>query len=166
MVERRLIIHDLEISYNGLFEATELYKIVDQWQREKAYTKHEIKAFEYVYEDGKQVEFLAEPYKKINDYAKYVIRITIMMDHVKDVIIEKDGRKVKLQKGHVEIIFDGFIEFDWEHRWEKRPLFYFLRTVFDQFIYKINTDKFESGLVEEVNQIHSICKSFLNLYRY
>jgi len=166
MVERRIVVDGLKLSYKGLFKAGDLYKLIDGYFRERAYTKHELRNFEQVYEEGKQVELIKEPYRKITDYAKYVIRVTVVMSEIKDVVIEKDKLKVNMQQGDVEVQFDGFLEMDYEHRWEKNPLFYFLRTIFDQFVFKIHTEKYEEGLVEEVRDIHTQVKSFLNLYRY
>ncbi|MBU0979883.1 MAG: hypothetical protein KJ709_03690 [Nanoarchaeota archaeon] len=166
MVERRIIVDGMKLSYTGLFNAAELYKLVDYYFRERAYTKHELKNDEIVLPSGKQIALVKEPYRKITDYAKYVIRVTINMDEVKEVAVEKDGAKVKLNQGSVEMTFDGFLELDYEHRWEKKPLFYFLRAFFDQFVYKVHTERFEQGLQEEVGDLHAQVKGFLNLYRY
>ena len=166
MVERRIVVDGLKISYKGLFNAGELYKIIDAYFRERAYTKHELRNYEHVYPEGKQVEVIKEPYRKVTDYAKYVVRVTIIMSNVKETVIEKDKHKVKMNQGDVDIQLDGFLELDYEHRWEKKPMFYFLRALFDQFVFKVHTERFESGLKEEIDDLHSQVKSFLNLYRY
>ncbi len=165
MPERRVIVDGLTLSYKGLFNLEELYKLIDHWQREKAYTKHELVNNEQVFKDGRHAEVEMEPYKKINDYAKYVLNIKIIVNGMKDAVIETDGKRVSLNDGNVEVRITGFLELDYEGRWEKRPLFYFIRSVFDQFVYKMNTERFEAGLVEEVNLLHSIVKGFLNLHR-
>jgi len=166
MVERRIIVDAVKVGYNGLFDATELYKLVDYYFRERAYTKHELRNFEHVYPSGKQIEIIIEPYRKITDYAKYVIRVIIIMGNVKEVTVEQDKKKVKLNQGEVEVQFDGYLELDYEHRWEKKPMFYFIRAVFDQYVYKINNERYEAGLVTEVNDLRDQVKAFLNLHRY
>jgi hypothetical protein len=166
MTERRIIVDGLTVKYKGYFHLEELYKLIDHWTREKAYTKHELNNTEQVFKDGRFITLELEPYKKITDYAKYVIQIKMTAKEMKDVTVEKDGRRVALNDGTVELKLTGFLELDYEGRWEKKPLFYFLRNVFDQFVFKTNTEVFEAGLVEEVNQIYSIVKGFLNLHRY
>ncbi len=166
MVERRIITDGLKIGYNGLFDAAELYKLIDYYFRERAYTKHELRNYEHVYPSGKQVEVVTEPYRKITDYAKYVIRVTIIMSGVKEVTVEQDGKKVKINQGEVNVQIDGFLEMDYEHRWEKKPMFYFLRTLFDQYVYKVNTERYEAGLSTECHDLKDQVKAFLNLYRY
>jgi len=166
MVERRLIVDNLTLSYKGIFKAGELYKLIDAYFRERAYTKHELRNYEHSYKEGKQIEVVKEPYRKITDYAKYVIRITLVMTEVKEVEVDKDKVKVRMNQGNIDVQFDGFLEMDYEHRWEKKPIFYFLRAIFDQFVFKVHTEKFESGLKDEVYDLHEQVKSFLNLYRY
>jgi len=166
MVERRVVVDTINLSYSGLFSAPDLYKMLDDWLREKGYTKHEKRNYEQAFQTGKDVFLHQEPYKRITDYVKYVITADINLTGIREVVVDKDKRKVRLNEGEVSISFTGWLEFDWEHRWEKKPLFYFLRAIFDQFIFKVNTDKFEHGLIEEVNQLHTMTKAFLNLYRY
>lgn len=166
MVERRIVVEPMTVEYSGLFNVSELYKMIANWITEKSYLKHDMRNFEQVLETGKHIEYVAEPYKKITDYAKYVINITLTMENVKEVVVEKSGSKVRLNQGDVKVELSGFLELDYEHRWEKKPLFYFLRAIFDQFIFKVNTEKFEQGLAEEVNHLHTTTKAFLNLYRH
>ncbi|MBS3110234.1 hypothetical protein J4227_06925 [Candidatus Woesearchaeota archaeon] len=166
MVERRIIVDNLKVEYNGLFDATELYKLIDYYFRERAYTKHELRNYEHVYTSGKQVEVHMEPYRKITDYAKYVIKVLITMKHLKEVTVEIDKKKVKLNKGEVEVEFDGYLELDYEHRWEKKPMFYFLRAIFDQYVYKIHTERYEQGLAQEVHDLRSQVRKFLNMQKH
>ncbi len=165
-MERRIIVDGSKVGYSGLFDVVELYKLIDYYFRERAYTKHELRNYEHVYPTGKQIEVISEPYRKITDYAKYVIRVTLVIQNLKEVSIEKDGKKVKVNQGDVEVQIDGFMELDYEHRWEKKPMFYFMRAIFDQYVYKVNNERYESGLANECSDLKNQIKSFLNLYRY
>ena len=166
MVERRIIVDAMKLGYKGLFDVTELYKLVDAYYRERGYTKHELRNYEFVSAGGKHIEIVKEPYRKITDYAKYVVRCTLVLSEVKEVVIEKDGHKVKMNQGSADVQIDGFLELDYEHRWEKKPFFYFLRAIFDQFVFKVHTERYEAGLVEECSELQGQIKAFLNLYRY
>jgi len=166
MVERKIVIENMNIAYKGLFNIDEYFRLIDNWLRSKSYIKHEWRNSESVEATGKTIEIVNMPYKKITDYAKYIIQIQTEMDQVVETTIEKDGIKKNMNKGKIEVTLNGYLELDYEHRWEKKPSFYFLRTIFDQFIFKVHTDKFEQGLVEEVQHLHSFIKSHLNLYKY
>src|SRR3989338_865381 len=166
MAERRLVVDHLRVKYEGLFNLFELYRLIDSWLREKAYDKRELRNLEIVKPDGKYVELVLMPWKKISDYARHVIRIEFRAFKVKEVVVEQDGRQVKMNQGRLDIIIDGYLDMDYEDRWEQKPFYFFMRTLFDKFIYRTYSTQFEELLVENVSQLHAVMKSFLNLYRY
>jgi len=166
MAEREKIIDELRLSYEGLFDVNELYLAIDKWFRDKGYDKRELKNIEYVKPEGKFIELRIMPWKKITDYAKIEIKIRMQMSDIKEVEVEKDNHKIKLNQGKIQMIFDGFLTTDYENKWEGKPTYVFLRTLFDKFIYKGYTAKFQSQVAEDVNHIHTTIKSFLNLYRF
>lgn len=144
----------------------ELYLIIDKWFREKGYDKYEKKNFEHVYKDGKQIEIEMEPWKKNTDYSKSIIKTNILVTNLKEVVIKKDKFTVKTNQGKILITFMGFLETDYEGRWESKAWVYFLRTLFDQYIYRIHTDKFEGYVAEDVNHLYNTIKAYLNLQKY
>ena len=166
MAERQIIVDHLRLVYEGLFDITQLYTLINEWMREKGYDKKERKNVESITPNGKYLELELEPWKKITDYAKFVLKLRIIMKDIKDVEVERDGSKVKLNQGHITIVFDGYFETDYENRWEQKPTFFFIRTLFDKFVFKPYTERFKGRLIGEVNELHSLVKGFLNLYRY
>ena len=166
MAEREIIIDKMRLSYEGLFKVTDLYKLIDGWFREKGYDKREKKMAESVTKNGKFIEWEIEPWKKMTDYARLVIKMRIIMTDIKEVDVEIDKMKVKMNQGKVDFVFDGLLETDYENRWESKPLFYFLRTLFDKYIFKPYTVGYQNNIIADVNDIHSRIKAFLNLYRY
>ena len=166
MSERRLVVDHMRIKYEGLFDLFELYKLMDSWFREKAFDKRELRNQEHVRPDGKYVELVLMPWKKISDYARHVIRVELRVFKLKEVVIERDGRKTKMNQARIDIIIDGYLDMDYEDRWEQKPFYFFMRTLFDKFIYRTYSTQFEELLVENVTQLHTMIKSFLNLYRY
>jgi hypothetical protein len=166
MAERNLIVDRMRLSYEGLFSVPELYKVIDTWFREKGYDKREKKNIERVTADGKYIELVLEPWKKITDYAKNVIQIRMIMTDIKEVEIEKDGIKTKINQGKISMVMDAFFETDYENRWENKALFYFIRTLYDKYFFKPYSMGYQNNLLDDVNHLHATIKSFLNLYRY
>lgn len=166
MAERDIIVDKMRVTYEGLFSVTELYKMMDEWFEEKNYDKKELKNVENVTPEGKYIELLVEPWKKVTDYAKNVIRIRMIMTDIKDVEVEKDGVKVKLNQGKIQIVFDAYLETDYENRWEQKPTFFLIRTLFDKYFFKPFTKGFHTGVKADLNHLVTKIKSFLNLYRY
>lgn len=166
MAERDYIVDKLSLTYEGLFSVKDLYKMIDEWFRWKGYDKREKKNIEIINPEGKYIELVLEPWKKVTDYAKNVIGIRIQMFDIKEVEVEKDNTKIKLNQGKVHFVFDGILETDYEARWEGKPIFYFLRTVFDKYFYKPFTQGFQAGVAADVKDLHGQIKAFLNLYRF
>jgi len=166
MAERQAVVDHMRLTYEGLFSVTELYKTIDRWLRDKGYDKCEQKNIEKVTPEGKYIEIQIEPWKKLSDYAKSVIKLRMIMDEVKEVEVERDNKKVKLNQGKIQMIFDAFLETDYEHRWEGSPLFYFFKVIIDKYISKPFTSGYQNNVLDDLNHFHSLIKSFLNLYRY
>lgn len=162
----KTIIDKLRIEYEGLFSMPDLYATIDNWLKEKGYDKQEKKNVERVKAAGKDVELLLQPWKKITDYAKIVINIRVIASNIKEVEVEQDGAKIKLNQGKVHIVLDGWLQTDYEGRWEGKPLFFFLRELYDRYLYKPYTSSYESAVAKDTTDLHGELRSFLNLYRY
>jgi len=166
MSEKKLVIDQMKLDYSGLFDLNGLYRMIDSWFYEKGYDKWELKNYEQVMPHGKDITIELLPWKKITDYFKNTIRIRINGVGIKDIEVEKKGVKLKLNQGKIMMIFDGYLESDYEHRWEKKPYFFLIRTVFDKYLFKRYFNKFEKWLINDVYDIHGRIQRFLNLYRY
>jgi hypothetical protein len=166
MTETKIVVDNLSLNYEGLFNAKEYYRLVDKFMAEKNYNKREVLNTEKVESSGKFIDLEVEPYKKVSDYAKIVIRVRSKMFNVKEVEVEKDGHKLRLNQGKINILIDGILQTDYENRWTNRPFWIFLRTIYDKFIYKTYIDQFDNEVMRDVNQLHTQLKAFFNLYRY
>lgn len=166
MAEQKIVVENLELQYEGLFSFKDLYKLIDDWLKENNYDKVEKMNMEKVSEEGKYIELVLEPVKYLTDFVEYIIKMRIIGRNIKEVEVERDGKKEKLNQGSLYIRFDAILETDYEGRWEQKPTFYFLRVLIDKYVYKFYTGKYESGLKKDLTEIHTQIKSLLNLYRY
>lgn len=166
MTEKKLVIDQLRLNYEGLFSLNELYRTVSSWFYEHGYDYYEKKNVEQVTPTGKDIEIELRPWKKLTDYAKKELKIRMFLKDVKMVEVEKEGVKLKLNQGNIQMIFDAYLITDYEDRWENKPLFFFIRTLVDKYVYKFYTDRFEGDLVDDVHQVHQHVKAHLNLFRY
>jgi len=166
MAERLTIVDHERLNYEGLFNAKELFATMQVWATDRGYWLIEKKHGEALKPEGKYVDMDFEPFKKFTDYAKSVIKIRAQFHEVKDVIIERDGKKHRMQEGKIFFIFDGILETDYEHYWETKPVFYFLRTLFEKYVYSPFISGFERGVKEDAMALKNQIKSFLNLTKY
>jgi len=165
MSEKKLVVDQLKLTYSGLFDFYGLYHMIDGFFYEEGYDRMEKKNYEQVLPSGKDIELDMRPWKKQTDYAKSIIQIRIIVTELKDVEIEKEGVKHKINQGNILIIINSFLDTDYENRWESSPLFYFLRTIMDKYIFRHYTDLTEKKLIEDTKHIHDLIKSYLNLYK-
>jgi len=82
---------------------------------------------------------------------------------MKDAEVEIDGKKVKTNKGEVEIVFKANIIKDYEKRWEDKPFWKFLRSVYEKYVIRETVDEYEDDLEDEVKEMISDIKGFLKI---
>ena len=82
---------------------------------------------------------------------------------MKDAEVEVDGKKVSTNKGEIGITFKGIIIKDYEKRWEDKPLWKFLRSVYEKHVIRKTVDEYEDDLEDEVKELISDTKAFLRI---
>jgi hypothetical protein len=71
-----------------------------------------------------------------------------------------------MNSGRVLIETEGFMMTDYEDRWDTHPFYYFIRTIFDKFLFSIYTRKYDGLIKQHTKDLRAHLKSFLNLYRF
>jgi hypothetical protein len=163
MAERRLIVDGLVIRYEGLFNFQELYQMMENWQRQMGYDMFEVKNYEQVFKDGRDIEIQLEPWKKTTDYHKFALKIVFVVKKLKDVVVKKDGVDVKTNFGQLQIKIKAYLETDYFHHWEGKPSFYIMRLLFDNFIYRSETKQNAQMLSEEMDLLYNHITGYLNM---
>lgn len=166
-MERHFVVSRKTIKYEGVFSSPGVYQVIQDWASDKGYFPLEADHTESVKPEGKFIEFLLYPtLKKLSDYAKAVFRIHVQMSNVKDIVVERDGKKKRLQEGKVVVSMQGFLETDYEQRWETKPLLYVLRTLFEKYVYGPFISGYESTLREDYGVLESRLKAYFNLEKF
>jgi hypothetical protein len=166
MSERRIVVDNLYLVYEGLFNVNDFYLTLDKWLREKGYDKFEKRNSEQVYKDGRQIEMEMEPWKKITDYARITINMTLWMTNLKEVMVKKDKYNVKMTQGKITLRMIAYLDTDYENMWEGKPYYFFIRSVIDKWVYRVDVRKYESACADDAFHLYNTLKSFLNLYRF
>ena len=166
MSEKRLVIDELELHYNGLFDINGLLKTIDAITIDKGYTKQEKRRTETVTPTGKEFYMELRPVKRKTAYYVLMIKLRISIGNMKEVEVIKDKTKVILNEGEIKILFDAWTTTDFEFRWEQKPIYYFLRNMFERVVYKIHTDRYLDELVDDCHFFHKNIKAYLNVHRF
>ncbi|MBU1004703.1 MAG: hypothetical protein KJ561_02635 [Nanoarchaeota archaeon] len=155
----------LKLAYSGPFEITEFYKVIDEWITKKGKEKEIKKKSEHVEPKGKKIEYLIEVWGDVSNYSRSVVRLDARLTDLKEISVKKQNKKKLLNTGNVLLIFDGILEEEKKGKWQQKPLFYFMRAVFDKFVWKFYTNKFEDKIAADVNDLYETLNDFFSKYK-
>ncbi len=158
--KQKLIIK--KISYEGFFNFRELFRILDFWQRDKFYDKWEKRSSEITSPTGKQLDFEFQPWKKLTDYHKSIIKVEMIVEHLKEVEVQIRGEKRRMHHGSINIKVTGYLIVDYESLWERTPMLQFLRDIFDRYFNWYITKKYTNMVIDHANDIYYTFSSYLN----
>jgi hypothetical protein len=157
-------IYESKVKFSGLFDFKSLYNFIFTWLSDYGYGIIEEKSYtEKIKPEGKEIEISWNARRKISDYFRFLLKIGWRILGMTNVEVQKGGIKTKLNKGDVEIKITGFLEKDYEHRWETSPFFKFLRTIYDKYIIKSRIEGYERKIMEEVDELVAQTKSYLEM---
>ena len=166
MTEEKILVDEIEMEYEGLFDATDLFGLIDNWLKMKGYDKFVTVDQELVTPEGKEIRVIWEPMRWHTEYVRKKLKIEIAMRDVKEIETVIDKNKVRLNQGKIRILYSGVLHTDYEGRWEQKPIYHFLKILMDKYVYKGYTKDFEGEIVSDVDELKAKVGSFLNLYRF
>ena len=97
---------------------------------------------------------------------RYIIKIRVIGNDLLKTTAVNSGKKTKVDSGRIIIVIDGFIDYDLQTRWEQKPILHFIRAIYDNFIHKAYTERFEQMLVHDVHHLMDQIEKLLNLYKH
>lgn len=166
MSEKKLLIDGLELSYSGLFGIDGLLKTIDKVSEKLGYSKAEKRREEMIMPEGKELYMELRPTKVKTEYFALMIKIRMEITGIKDVEVLKDNMRTRSNEGRIHVLLDAWTTTEYEFRWEQKPLFYFLRNLFERFVYKFHVDRFEDELVTDCHTIRDEIKAYLELHKF
>jgi len=166
MSDVRIVVDHLKLEYTGLVDLNAFFRLIDAWLFERGMEKRTDKEFEQQAPKGKFMEWQISSWKKVTDYNRIIFKVRALIYDINKVDTAKDNKKAQLSHCRMLIYFDGYLEHDYEHRWDERPLLVFFRTLYDKFIYRAYTERFEHRLTYDMHHLYDHIESFLNTYRH
>ena len=162
MVEKDKV-YAQKIKHTGIWDFGEVYRFLYDWLIDNDYLVTEKSYNEKIKPDGKEIQIKWEARRKISDYFRFILKLDWLILGMKEVETDKEGAKVKMNKGYIEIGFKAILEKDYEHRWENNGFLKFLRGVYDRYIIRGRIEKYEEKIFGEVDEIIAQAKSLLTL---
>ncbi len=151
----------LKITYNSVFDMHELYRHIRSWLDKNGYVTFEKEYRDWMKESGKSASIKLAPWKKIDDYTKFLIEISIKFKDLKEV----ETKNGIMNKGEVTIVIISYIQTDYEDRWETNFMRRFIRALNDHFFGGEKTEANKKELQDETFEFYNEIKAFLGLQR-
>ena len=140
----------VEARYDGTLHFQSLYKEIHEWILENDYceTDKEWDFPETLYHDsrsqplGSEVLIWFRPtyVPEDNPFYRYILRINIHAQKLKNNDIMQDNKKVQVQWAEFRVVIEAFLESDYEKRWQKS---WFLKHFYEFFLKRIIWKDFE-----------------------
>jgi hypothetical protein len=156
-------IYTEKLTQVGYWNYDETYKMLFNWLQGEGYNLVEDSYKEKLSGAGKEIIIGWTAGKKVTDYFKREIKVDWHILTMKDAEIELDGKKVKTNKGELEIKFTADIVKDYESRWEDKPIHKFMRGLYENYIIRSTVEEHEDDLDAEVRVLIADLKAFLRI---
>ena len=151
------------VKKKGYWNYVDLYNFCFDWLRRENYTVMEKEYVEKLSDFGKEIILDWSAEKKVTDYYKNVINVKWHILGMNVAEVEREGRKEKTNKGEVKITVSAELYKDYEERWEDKPLWKFLRGIYEKYIIRTTNDEYEDDLADKAIDLVSDVKAFLEL---
>ncbi len=145
----------IEVKFSGKLKFNDLYKEITIWGKHHQYKIDEIKYDISRGEEGQNTKIVLELYKKVSDYAKISIFVTLIGTELKNVKIKN---KI-IQEGEVLVSLKNLIKRDYEDVWTRKNLYRFIREFYDKFIGSSRYEIDEKLLKKETRELRNAIKN-------
>ncbi|MGY4884744.1 MAG: hypothetical protein ACP5NZ_04170 [Nanobdellota archaeon] len=153
-----------KVKYEGILDFKEFYKFCYRWLTEETELDViENKYGEKISGDAKGIKVEWEGTRKVTDYFKFQVVVKFEVLNLTNVEITQEGRKVKMNKGIVEVSIKGSLIRDYEGKFEKTASQKFMRSIYEKWVIYSRIKEYEAKLVDDCNEFLSQAKAFLDL---
>lgn len=162
------IISGSKVKYKGVFDSKLLYNKLRDWFMRKKYGDPceggEKKYAEKVKPSGKQIEIVWEASKSEEaGYFSLANKMSIMMRDIVEVEVDRDGKKIKLDKGEIEIEFNSSLTRNAKGDWDENG---FMFKLYERYIIKHKIDEKKIDVYKDTTNLMDEVKNFFNLYKF
>lgn len=153
------------IRYSGIFDFDGLYKAMVGWIKARRY-----RFIEDTYKHkpggpfGKELEIKWLASKNVTEFYLTSMQIDFHIWDMSDVEVIKNGKKIKLQKGRVEIKFSSSIEIDYANKWSQSNFTKALLDFYLEYVIKKEwTSLWADTIYYRMLKLHAFAKEYLNM---
>ena len=167
----KIVIPELQIIYRDVFVMVYFYKMLHFWLEEEGFLDpfktHEYMESEYIQRQltNKEYHIFWKTEKNPIDssYYKYHLDIDMRVILMSDVEVIKNGRKVKAQKGEMQVKINPWIEVDMGKGWETHPILKYISSYFRRRLYKREMELHKKELYRDAYRLQAVIKKYLEM---
>ena len=168
MAETKIsLLSNEKMIFEGIFDLKELYKHVHDWLEWRGYDLEE-KEFSHKVKAGGidyAIQWIAT--REIDEYSQFEIQIKYEAFALNKVEVQKNGAKITMDKGEVDIYVSASVVLDWQGRWEEKAIYLkFLKAFYEKYLYYGTIVELKGRLWNEGWELYNEIKSYLNLFKF
>ncbi len=153
-----------KIKYNGIVDFPEFYKFCYEWLRdETGLLLAEEKYAEKISGDSKNIDIEWAGTRDITDYFRFEAKVTFRIIGLTNVEVTEGSRKVKTNKGSVEVTIKGNLVRDYKGKFEKSAIQKFLRGIYEKSVIPARVDQFQEKIIGDCDEFLAQAKAYLDL---
>jgi hypothetical protein len=153
-----------KIKYNGVVDFAAFYKFCYDWLKEETgLSLSENKYSEKLSGDSKNIDVEWSGSKEMSDYFKFEAKVTFKVIGLTVVEITQEGKKIKTNKGSIEVGIGGTLSRDFKGKFEKTGFQKFLRGIYEKMVIPERIEQFQGKIISDCDEFLSQAKSYLDL---
>lgn len=160
MVRQKIAIApEIKIRHLGYLDLDEFYKWLKRWLEFKGFwdNSNEKLYSEIITPGGKKIDIVWKCQKSKTKYFIYHIDIVFLLIGVNKVEMQKDDKKIKIEKGDFEIRVSGYME-------KKNSSDSMIWKAYERVILKHNIDMYLADLADTVGSLNEGIKEIFEQY--
>jgi len=149
----------------GTFNFEDVLSAVRDWCNTYHYDFIEKKRSEKGTATGKEIYSEFSGSRDVSWYARYHFKVVIWLRNLKTITVEKDGKKINSNHGHIEINIDTKMEKNYNNSFSKGKGSFgdFLREIYEKYIADDTLKNYEDQLDDESKDLIKRIKKALNI---
>lgn len=153
-----------KLKYDGIFNFESFYNFCYKWlEEETGLNMSEKKYKEKLSGDSKNLEIEWVGNKELTDYFKFEMEVKFNIIGLTKVEISEGSKKIKTNKGSVEISIKGTLIRDYKGKFEKDGFQKFLRGIYEKMVIATRIDQMQGKIISDCDEFLSQAKAYLDL---
>lgn len=160
MVEKSFEAAHYRVEYEGAMVMGAFFEYLDRWIDTHGFKKEIKEQVERDRPGGKEIHYVIECWRDLENNAADVVRVAVLFTNVKDVTVKQDGKRRNVQhvKGYVEV--DGFVETWQVTTWQTKPWLHFVRGITDRFLWKTIHERYSGAVAGDTKSMYQHIQKF------